>query len=267
MNTQEIMDLALSMVGIDEIPADSAIYHHGQKIRKVLFGIDIGVAELHLAKEMGYDAVIAHHPSGSARTFYNIIDEHARQLIEAGVPVKEAWETILPLKEQRELWGIITNTDHVPSFARLIGMPFMNIHYPLDQIGKKRMEKALENLAPDATVGDVIRKLNEIPEFSMSEVPVLVKAGSLENRAGKIVVSHGAGTNGGFEVARAYYDNGVDTLIYIHIHYPELRKIREYEGHGNLVISGHMTSDLIGINPFIEELEKRGIEVTRVSGL
>jgi len=267
MNTTEIMDLALSMVGIEEIPADSQIYHHGENIRKVLFGIDIGVAELSIAKQMGYDAVIAHHPTGAIRTFYSIIDEHARQLMESGVPEETAWKAIESLKEQRELWGIITNTEHVPSFARLIDMPFLNIHYPLDQIGRKILQRVVSGLPEESTVGEMVDKLGALPELSRSDVPIQVKAGSAENKLGKVAVSHGAGTNGGFEIARAYFDHGIDTLVYIHVHYPELKKIREYKEHGNLVCTGHITSDLIGINPFISELEKAGIEVTRVSGL
>ena len=58
------MDLALRMVGFEAIPADSEIYVPGDNIRKVLFGIDIGSAELLMAKDQGYDVVISHHPVG-----------------------------------------------------------------------------------------------------------------------------------------------------------------------------------------------------------
>jgi hypothetical protein len=57
MNTEEIMELALALAGLDDVPADSQIYHPGEEIERILLGIDIGSAELWLAKELGYDAI------------------------------------------------------------------------------------------------------------------------------------------------------------------------------------------------------------------
>ena len=64
MNTQELMQIALDLVGFDLIPSDSAVYVPGEGIQRVLFGLDIGTAELLMARQLGYDAVIAHHPAG-----------------------------------------------------------------------------------------------------------------------------------------------------------------------------------------------------------
>lgn len=69
MNTDEIMALALSMVGFQEIPTDSEIHVPGEGIRKILFGIDIGSAELLMAKDQRYDLVISHHPVGADPDF------------------------------------------------------------------------------------------------------------------------------------------------------------------------------------------------------
>lgn len=269
MNTREIMNLALEMAGEEKIPPDSAIYHEGDGIKKVLMGIDIDVAELALARELGYDAVIAHNPRGALRTFYKILDEHIRQMVEAGVPKSEAVKAVRVLKGKHELRAQAINADHVTSFARLLNMPFMNIHYPLDKLGRERMIRAIETHLPDnGTVGDAVRALNTLPEFQKAETEIKIWLGAEDNPAGKVVVSHGAGTNGGYPVASTYFDHGVDTLIYIHINYSDLEKLRqEYGDTKNLIITGHTVSDLIGINPFIRELEKRGIMIQRVSGL
>ena len=56
----------------------------------------------------------------------------------------------------------------------------------------------------------------------------------------------------------------------MYIHIAGLKSVRlkqEFPEGKNLVISGHIASDLAGISPFIERLESMGIEVTRVSGL
>ncbi|MFQ6064447.1 MAG: hypothetical protein ACE5L6_03125 [Candidatus Bathyarchaeia archaeon] len=92
MNTEEIMEMALKLAGLKEVPEDSAIYISGNNIEKILFGIDTGVPELLLAKELGYDAVVAHHPQGGTATtnFHQVFKRHIPQMIAAGVPMKEA---------------------------------------------------------------------------------------------------------------------------------------------------------------------------------
>ncbi|TDT63370.1 hypothetical protein [Fonticella tunisiensis] len=52
------------------------------------------------------------------------------------------------------------------------------------------------------------------------------------------------------------------------MHIPEdVRKAVIDQNIGNVIVAGHMPSDSIGINIFIGELEKRGIEVTSMSGI
>ena len=36
------------------------------------------------------------------------------------------------------------------------------------------------------------------------------------------------------------------------------------EGKGNLIVTGHIASDSLGINPFVRGLEKRGVSVTKI---
>ena len=46
MNTQRLMEIALDMAGLSEIPGDSAVHHAGQGIRRRLVGIDPRVDRL-----------------------------------------------------------------------------------------------------------------------------------------------------------------------------------------------------------------------------
>jgi len=39
-------------------------------------------------------------------------------------------------------------------------------------------------------------------------------------------IGHGALTNGGYPVAKACFAHGVDTVVYIHIDYGELQRLR-----------------------------------------
>lgn len=261
------MQIALEMAGLSEIPADSAIYVEGSGLRRVLMGIDMGVAELVLAKQLGYEAVIAHHPQPAILSFPKILDLHIHQMVQAGVPEPVAIKAVQGLQEALEYRYHSGNYDHAPSVARLLGMPYLSIHNPLDELGRRIMDEAIQTrLTPEATVGDVVDALLTLPEFQAAPTRPLIAVGEPGNPAGKVVVAHGAGTNGGYEVANAYFEHGVKTVVYIHCDISHVRRLRQ-EGKGNLIISGHMVSDLVGINPFVRELERRGLRVDRVSGL
>jgi len=58
----------------------------------------------------------------------------------------------------------------------------------------------------------------------------------------------------------------VRTVLYIHIAPEEAERLRR-EGGGNLIVTGHIASDLVGINRYVQALEERGVEVVRMSGL
>jgi hypothetical protein len=265
MSTEEIMRLALKMSGFKSIPADSAIYVKGKGIRKILFGIEAGVPELLLAKQMRCDAVIAHHPQGDSALLdsYKVFERHVEQMVKAGVPRAEAEQAIRRKRDSMEVENHTRNPDHHISVARLLKMPYMNIHAPLDEIGRQRMMKQVKLATdgePNATVSDVVASLNKLPEFRRAQTEIVIRLGNASSKAGKVVVSHAAGTNGGYEVARAYFKHGVGTLLYIHVSPSDLERLR-VDAVGNLIVTGHIASDSVGINPFLAELEKRGIDV------
>jgi putative NIF3 family GTP cyclohydrolase 1 type 2 len=264
MNTEEIMNLALELAVLQEIPEDSAIYVKGNNIKKVLFGLDIGVAELMFAKQQNYDAVIAHHPAGETAIInhYNVFRRHVDQMTKAGISKEEAEKAIQKKLGDLETDAHSRNCAQVPDMARLLKMPFMNIHTPLDEIGRRTMSEQINRkIKKDAAVQDVVSALNELPEFKNATTKIKIRIGKPENPAGKVVVSHGAGTNGGYEIAKTYFKHGVGTIIYIHIGLGDLEKLRA-DGVGNLIITGHIASDSVGINPFIKELQNRNITVT-----
>lgn len=268
MNTNEIMKLACDMAGLDSVPDDSSIYVSGENIQKVLFGIDISTAELKIAKDLGYDLVIAHHPI-CVPNRRNVYMDHVKMMVKAGVPEEEAFEAANFKMESFALYSQAQNHDHISSVAELLEMPFMNIHQPCDEIGRKIIQDIIDELLlsdPQATLGDIIDKLGELKEFetALSEMKILM--GDENSPAGKVVFAHGAYTNGGYEIASAYFKNGVDTVIYIHILYDALLKLKE-DQKGNLMTTGHIVSDEIGINPLIEALEERGLQVDLISGL
>jgi len=266
MNTEEIMELALKLAGLKKIPEDSAIYVSGDNIRKILFGIDAGVPELLLARQSGYDAVIAHHPQGGTATieFSQVFKRHIQQMVAVGVPMEEAKKAVEKRLEELEVEAHTRNYSHAVDVARLLKMPYMNIHTPLDEVGRRIMSEKVESkIRKESTVQDVISALEELPELKSAITEIKIRLGKAENSAGKVVVSHGAGTNGGYEIATAYFKYGVGTVVYIHIRPGDLEKLKA-ENRGNLVVTGHIASDSVGMNPLIHSLRGEGIMVTPV---
>ena len=264
MNTEEIMKLALKLADLKEIPEDSAIYVKGKNIEKILFGIDAGVPELLLAKQLGCDLVIAHHPAGGTAIvdYHDVFKRHIGLLVKAGVPRAEAEKAVSRKLEQMEVDGHTRNYGHAVDAAKLLKIPYMNIHTPLDEIGRRTMQEQIDRKTDKKSkVRDVVMALNELPEFRNATTKIKIRMGEPENPAGKVFVSHGAGTNGGYDVARTYFDHGVGTLIYIHVSPADLDRLRA-DRKGNLIVTGHIVSDSVGINPFLRELENKGISVT-----
>jgi putative NIF3 family GTP cyclohydrolase 1 type 2 len=260
------MKLSLEIAGLKEIPEDSAIYISGSNIRKILFGIDAGAAELLLAKQLGYDAVIAHHPIGgtAAINFHQVFKRHIQQMVSAGIPVDEAEKVVTKKLEQLELETHTRNYAHTVDVAKLLKMPYMNIHTPLDEVGRRKMSEQInKRIKKDSKVQEVVSALKELGEFKNAGTEIKIRLGKPENPAGKVVVSHGAGTNGGYEIAKTYFKHGIGTVVYIHIGASDLERLKA-DGLGNLIVTGHIASDSVGINPFIKELEKRNISVTSI---
>jgi hypothetical protein len=205
MDTDELMALALEMVGFTDVPADSQIHVPGTDLRRLLVGIDIDVGELLLAREQGFDGVIAHHPQGAPSVYlHRVFGRHAELMEEAGVPAEEARRAVEALTLSQETARHAVNYDRVPAFARFLGLPFLNIHQPWDEMGRQRMDQALEECEKGATVGEGIAALQALPEFGVAETAIAIRLGDAARPLGHWVVAHGAGTNGGYPVARAY---------------------------------------------------------------
>src|SRR5438128_10022247 len=217
MTTEEIMSLALGMSGYLRIPEDSSIFVPGKGIRKVLFGLDVGTAELQLAKTMGADLVIAHHPPATAVEVWKIFLRHVEFMTAAGVPEDAALAAVAEKVEGLKLRGQAANYDHVPSVARLLGSPFMNVHAPLDELGRRRMREQVDAVLTRgrATVGDVVEALRALPEMRAAHTAVQLAMGEGATPVRKVVVAHGAYTNGGYPVARTWFAHGLDLVVYL----------------------------------------------------
>ncbi len=264
VDTEKIMQVGLELAGWKEMPADSAVHVKGRNIKKVLIAIDVGTAELMLARQLGCDAVIAHHPIGVASVnFYKVFDRHVDFMVEHGVPKKTAKEAVAKLKERVETRNHADIYNEVVGAAKALVMPLVNIHQPCDEYMRQIILKAIRS-GKTEYVSDIVKSINKIPEFSNAATKVQVRLGSEKNRAGHWALVVAAGTNGGYHIAKAYMQHGVSTVIYLHVDYGDLTKMREDKLDGNLVVMGHLAGDSIGLNGLADRLEGLGVETVRV---
>ncbi len=145
--------------------------------------------------------------------------------------------------------------------AEGLDLGLMNIHLPCDEVGRRILQEQADELAPFATVSDLIERYASLPEIKGAAEGVCLACGSGDAELGRVVVVHAAGVNGGYPVADALFESGVDTVVYIHLFSEEQRDRLREENKGNLILTGHYGSDSLGINPLVDELERRGMEV------
>ncbi len=159
------------------------------------------------------------------------------------------------------------NYDQAIDAARLLEVPFFSAHTPTDNLVVDYLNKWFAKKKP-ATIEDVQTALLEIPEYRIAALkgagPYLGKS-SPGARAGKIWVDMTGGTEGPKKVIEKLADGGVGTIVGMHMG-EELRE--QAEKHNiHVVIAGHMSSDSLGINQFLDELERNGVKTIATSGL
>ncbi len=251
--------------------SDSRIhYNNGQKeIKKILTGIDISMGGILLAKELGVDLIINHHPVGSAlANLDDVMNLQVDMMEKFGVPVNIA-EKLIHKRISEVARGINPSNHNVTvDAARLLDINLMNIHTPADNCVAQFISKKIEDAKP-RYVKDILKVLNSVEEYQEARkqgVGPTLFVGNPKNRCGKVVPSEiTGGTEGAKEIYAAMANVGIGTII--GMHQSEAHRKEAEKAHINVVIAGHISSDSIGMNIVLDELEKKGIEIIPFSGL
>ncbi|MBQ6692695.1 MAG: hypothetical protein IJN00_05125 [Clostridia bacterium] len=269
MNTKQLMEEALKLAELTEIPADSQEIVPGENIKRILMGVDMQTPELLLAKQLGFDCVVSHHPVGDV-TFANcaeIIKTQIDTLVKWGVPVNKAQKAIEECYRSSVSTFHASNYDRYASAARLLEMPYLGIHQPADLLGERAVQAHLDaRLNERSTLQDVMDALMEMDEYAHALTKPRIAVGSPDSFAGKVAVIMSGGTDGGKAVHRAFFEAGVGTLVLMHVPDAVADADREL-GIGNVIVAGHMASDSVGLNRIIRRWEELGVEVVRMSGI
>lgn len=246
-----------------------------KNIKRVMVGIDIGPAELMIAKYLSnhnpkkpIDLVICHHPigksladlGGAMPVMIDLMHSH-------GVPVNVAEGILRERIEQVERNLHANNHYQVVDAAKLLNMSLMNVHTPADNLSKEFVEKEIAKNDP-MYVSEVIEAILRIPEYreyaKRSGGPK-VFSGSEQNRAGKIAaLEFAGGTSYNSRMYQKLADAGIGTII--SMHQSEENRREAQASHINVIVAGHLASDSLGMNLFLDELEKKGIEIVPCGG-
>jgi len=269
MNTQKMMDIALEMANLTTMPQDCDIVVPGENIKKVLMGVDMDTPELLLARELGYDCVVSHHPKNSNVDMLKVMDSHILRLEKLGIPRNRSQKALAKKTEELGYMRHVVNSRRSESAAKLMNMPYVSLHTPADLIGEAMVQKHLDEKfanKPETTLGDITAALEEIAEYKNSARKPVIRVGAKSSYAGKIYVLMAGYTGPGGAVLKQYFEGGVGTLILMHIPEKDVKELKE-QGYGNVIVAGHMSSDSLGMNKIADEWRKQGVEVTMMSGV
>lgn len=250
---------------------DSGIYNiaENKEIKRVLVGIDIGPEEILLAKELGnIDLVIAHHPIGKGLAqLADVMDLQCDVYNFYGVPINIV-EGLMRERISEVARGVNSaNHQRTVDTAKLLNVNLINSHTPSDNMAAKFLRDFIEKRKFER-VADLINALKEIPEYKEAMkigVGPKIFTGSPENRCGKIALSEiTGGTEGSPKLYEKIAHAGIGTVVGMHI--SEEHKKEAEAAHINIVIAGHISSDSVGMNLLMDELEKQGIKIVPCSG-
>jgi len=254
--------------------SDSRILHvaEDKEIKKILVGIDIEPAEILLAKEIGgIDLIISHHPLGKAlATLHEVMELQCDVLNQYGVPINIAEDLMKERIDEVARGTNAKNHQRTVDCAKILGFNLMCLHTVCDNLAAKFLKDLIKKKEKELVrLEDLISLLKEIPEYQKADqigAGPKIFVGSPDRRCGKIALTEiTGGTEGSPKLYEKMATAGIGTILGMHI--SEEHKKEAESSHLNVVIAGHISSDSLGVNLFLDELEKRGIEIVPCSGL
>jgi hypothetical protein len=246
-----------------------------KRIYRVVVGIDIGsqeiLAMLEWSRRSGkqIDLFIGHHPAGRLLTVSPLmIYSHKENLKVHGIDIHNLENSYKDLIENRTRKILSSNFLQLHDMSHYLDVDYITIHTPADNISAQFVKKHLENTQPE-TLEDTISSLLTIEEYThyhgMNIVTPLIISGEKDAKLGRFILTEfTGGEDGPIEVYEEIKKQGVDTIICMHLAEEALELCKKIGLQ--VIATGHMASDSIGMNSICDMLSKEGIEVLPVSG-
>lgn len=242
---------------------------NSKEVKKILVGIDMEVGEMLLADKLGIDLVFGHHPLGKALArLDDVMKLQADVLAGYGVPINIS-ESLME-KRMAEISRKISPSNNYESVdaAKILNLSLLCAHTIADNMVYKFVRQEIDEIKPE-TIRDLLKNLKEIPEYkeAMKQgAGPRIFVGNPDHRCGKIAVTEmTGGTSGHKDIYERMSHFGIGTIVAMHM--DEEHKKEAEKNHINVVIAGHISSDSLGMNLFLDELQKKNIEIISCSGL
>lgn len=233
------------------------------EIRKIIVGIDMQVGEILLThllnkeKKGQIDLLVSHHPEGFALArLYEVMRLQADLLAHYGISISVAEQLMEKRISEVERRFLPVNHTRAVDAARVLGIPMMCIHTPADNCVANYLTEIFVNKKP-SKLKDIMDILKAIPEYKKSmvlQVPPKIVNGSDTSKCGKIYVDMTGGTEGSKEIFEKFANSGVSTLVGMHFSEEHLENAKK--ANLNMIIAGHISSDVLGLNLLFDEIEK-----------
>lgn len=243
-------------------------------IKTMLVGIDCETPELLLADQLNQrgqkiDLVLGHHPAGKAfADLHNVMDMLDEIYAAAGVPIHIAQNINLGRVSEVGRSVHAFNSFRAVDAGKLLNLNFATFHTATDNLVFNYLQNLFIRQKPKL-VADVLDILEKIPEYRQAAIrktgPALIN-GRKENFAGRVHVDMTGGTSPGKEAYQELSRAGVSTVIGMHMTEDSIKMAKK--NHLNVVIAGHISSDSLGLNLFVDELAKKikGLDIIPCSG-
>ena len=255
----------------EEIYPDSLIIsgRPENKVKKILAGIDVGAVEIASAKYYykNIDLIISHHPLGAALNgLPRVVGSQTEILKNYGVAEAKIKDKIneASLAIKRELAG----DNYLKEFqlSTALKVALMTVHAPADNAAAALLKQTLKN---SQTLAEAVAAMDGLPEFKEAKkhgFAPFIACGEPAGAIGQICYSE---ITGGEESSPAVYQEianaGFKTIIAPHLS----KKFFDAAKRAglNVIFSGDITTDSLGLNVFLDELAKNKIEIIACSGL
>ena len=242
------------------------------EVRTILAGVDIEVAELLLAERLNekgrpVDLVLGHHPRGVARArLFEVMNIQVDILADLGVPIHVAEDLMGErVSEVRKKLSPFNHTRDVDA-ARLLGIPLMCLHTAADNMVNAFLQRVFDEKQP-FDLNEIVDLLLEQPEYREGKkngMGPAILLGSGDRRAGKIFVDMTGGASGSSDIFPSLVNSGVSSIVCMHMSEDHMKKAKE--SHMNVVIAGHIPSDVLGMNLLLDAVLEDNVEVIECSG-
>ncbi len=279
MLAEDILSRCATLGGLDQSPADSLVAHGaGRDVRAIMASVGATTGDLMLAKSLGCDAYLLHHPLGP--------NAHARDdlaigrlidlIAEHGVPRSAAEHAARAHRRRLRMTTPPTERELLVSAAEQLDLTLITVGLPADELARRAIINAIAPLGPESSLGDLAAALRAIPELAAAG-DVLLVPDRPEEDAGRVAVMIGSGVPVDAHVAVTLFEESchrshepVRTIVDVSFTPDDARRIESRAGSGatgSVVLIGPLGADAIGMGRLADDLAAAGLDIRRHGAL